>query len=325
MSAVSSRGSLSIVATVYRTGPCLAEFCCRAFAAAKDAGFDEQRTELVLVNDKCPADGLEAALRETEKDERVSVVDLSRNFGHHKAMMTGLMYAQGEHIFLLDSDLEEAPEWLSRFADRLWAEGCDVVYGVQKSRKGGWFERNTGALYYGVFNCLTQVNLPRNLVTARLMTRRYVKALVRHKDRDAVISGLWLITGFEQHAEAVDKLSLSPTSYSLANKLLVMVNSATAFSSRPLFLMVGLGAAITAAAGTVTLWIVFRRVFFSNYLDGWVSTLASIWLIGGLNMLCMGVLGIYVGRIFNEVKHRPYTIVQSVMGRLAREKGRDKH
>lgn len=315
-----SQKSLTIVASVYRTGACLEEFCRRCFAAAAEAGFAYQDTDILLVNDKCPADGLKAALREQERDSRISVVDLSRNFGHHKAMMTGLMYARGEYVFLLDSDLEEQPEWLSRFATRLDADGCDVVYGVQESRKGGFLERCTGRLYYSLLNSLTKIELPMNLVTARLMKKRYVRALVRHQDRDAVISGLWVLTGFDQRAEVVRKLSISPTNYDWTAKLRLMANSATSFSSRPLFLMVALGAVITCMAGAIVLWFVIQRIFFSHFLEGWVSMLVSIWFIGGLNVLCIGVVGIYVGRIFNEVKHRPYTIVQSVTGKLAREK-----
>lgn len=310
-------GSLTIVATVYRTGPHLEEFCRRAFAAAQEAGFPPQKTDIVLVNDKCPADGLMCALREQARDERVSVVDLSRNFGHHKAMMTGLMHARGEHVFLLDSDLEEQPEWLGSFATQMAEQGCDVVFGVQDSRKGGALERLSGALFYSLFSALTNISLPKNLVTARLMTRRYVRALVLHQDRDAVIAGLWLVTGFDQRSQIVRKLSLSPSSYGLGAKIRFLINSVTSFSSRPLLLMAGMGASITILAGLIILWFGFRRLFFQTYMDGWLSTLASIWFIGGVNVLCMGVVGIYVGRIFNEVKHRPYTIVQQVHGRLA--------
>lgn len=130
--------------------------------------------EIVLVNDGSPDNSLDLAVKLTEEDEHIVVVDLSRNFGHHKAMMTGLAHAKGERVFLIDSDLEEEPECLINFADQMLTEPCDVVYGTQEQRKGNWFERWSGQWFYLFFKALTGLALPENVVTARLMTRRYV-------------------------------------------------------------------------------------------------------------------------------------------------------
>jgi putative glycosyltransferase len=137
---------LSIVATLYQSAPYIPEFLRRAAASASELVGDDY--EIVLVNDGSPDDSLAVAVAATAQDPHLRVVDLSRNFGHHKAMMTGLAHARGELVYLLDSDLEEEPEWLARFAARLRELDCDVVYGVQVTRKGEWFERWSGQLYY---------------------------------------------------------------------------------------------------------------------------------------------------------------------------------
>ena len=141
---------LSIVATLYQSAHHIVEFYERASATAKKLAGDDY--EIILVNDGSPANSLGIAVRLTELDGHVVLVDLSRNFGHHKAMMTGLAHTQGDRIFLIDSDLEEAPEWALDFTEKMNVEDCDVVYGVQKNRKGGWFERWSGECYYRKIN-----------------------------------------------------------------------------------------------------------------------------------------------------------------------------
>src|SRR5438034_8137613 len=181
---------LSIVTTLYRSAPYVRDFYTRASQAASSL---TSSYEIVFVNDGSPDDSLERAIEIQRQDPRVRIIDLSRNFGHHKAMMTGLERATGDLAFLIDSDLEEDPAWLRQFRATLADTNADVVYGVQTRRKGNWFERATGYIYYALFNALLEHPLPRNMVTARLMTRRYVDQLVRHRDREVCVAGLWMI------------------------------------------------------------------------------------------------------------------------------------
>ena len=185
---------LSIVATLYQSAPHIHEFHQRASAVAQELAGDDY--EIVLVNDGSPDNSLDLAVQLAEDDRHLVVVDLSRNFGHHKAMLTGLSHAKGDQVFLIDSDLEEEPEWLLEFERQLERDSCDVVYGVQSKRKGGWFERISGWLFYKIFNVLTDTKVPANMVTARLMTRRYLDALLLHGERALSIGGLYVITGF---------------------------------------------------------------------------------------------------------------------------------
>lgn len=304
---------LSIVATLYRSAPHIDEFYRRASAAAREQAGEDY--EIVLVNDGSPDDSLERVVALTEKDAHVVVVDLSRNFGHHKAMMAGLEYAEGELIFLIDIDLEEEPEWLKNFSALMESERADVVFGVQQSRKGGLLERWSGELYYTIFNWLSNIDHPRNITTARLMTRRYVNALLQFRERELVISCLWVITGFKQCQYPVKKHGSSVTTYNLAKKLAHVANSITSFSEVPLRLIFYMGAFIFACSLLYTATLVFNRVFLSHPVDGWTSVMVSIWLLGGMVISFVGVLGIYLSKIFSETKRRPYTIVREVYGR----------
>ena len=173
---------LSIVTTLYKSAPYIEEFHRRAGEAARQLAGEDY--EIVMVNDGSPDNSLDMALPLVEQDPRLKIVDLSRNFGHYPAMMTGLRYAAGDLVFLLDSDLEEEPEWLLPFMQQMETEQCDVVYGVQKKRKGSLFEQVSGELFYRFFEVLSSLpKQPRNSITARLMRRDYVNALLMHQER----------------------------------------------------------------------------------------------------------------------------------------------
>jgi len=301
---------LSIVATLYQSRPYLNEFHARATSAARALAGEDY--EIVLVNDGSPDDSLALAVELSATDPRLVVVDLSRNFGHHKAMMTGLSYARGELVFLLDSDLEEEPEWLAGFADRLAQAGADVAYGVQERRKGGWFERWSGAWFYRAFNLLTGMRLPENAVTARLMTRRYVDALLLHRESEVFIAGLWHITGFAQVPVTVSKHSTSATTYSISRKAALLINSVTSFSNVPLTAIFYIGTLISLLSLCYIAYLLGHWLVSSQPVSGWTSVMASIWLLGGMIISFIGMVGIYLSRIFAETKQRPYTIVRHV-------------
>jgi len=304
---------LSIVSTLYQSAPYIDEIHQRASKTARQLVGDD--FEIVFVNDGSPDNCLDIAVKLTERDPRVTVVDLSRNFGHHKAMMTGLAYSKGERIFLIDSDLEEEPEWLIGFDEQMNREQCDVVYGVQERRKGRWFERWSGQWFYRVFKGLTGLALPENVVTARLMTRRFVKALLRHEEREVFMAGLWQITGFDQCPQPINKHSASATTYTFRRKMSLLVNSVTSFSNAPLVSIFYIGVSISLFALAYIAFLIIHWLFLAKPLSGWTSVMASIWLLGGMVISFIGVVGIYISKIFSETKRRPYTIVRQVYGK----------
>ena len=301
---------LSIVTTLYNSEEYVWEFHRRASKAAQHLVGDDY--EIIFVNDGSPDSSLEKGIHLTQEHANIKVIDLSRNFGHHKAMMTGLEHACGDQIFLIDSDLEENPAWLISFSEQLTKENSDMVYGIQAHRKGKLFEKITGAIFYKIFRILTGVDQPNNIVTARLMTRRYVNALLAHKERELNIGGLWITTGFNQSTKIVPKCSSSETTYNFRNKLDHLVNAITSFSSLPLIYTFYIGIVLSFSAFIFIIKLIVQYFFMAKPPDGYTSLIASIWFFSGLIVLFLGIQGIYLSKMFIEIKRRPLTIVKDI-------------
>lgn len=300
---------LSIVTTLYKSSPYVNEFYSRMSIEAQKITDDY---EIIFVDDGSPDDSLEKAVSLYEKDNKVKVIELSRNFGHHKAIMTGLSHTMGEFVFLIDSDLEEEPELLRIFWNELHKEkDLDVVYGVQESRKGGWFERWSGRLFWKLINFMSPITIPSNIITARLMTSKYNQSLIAYKENEIFLGGLFAHTGYKQKAVEVKKGSQSPSTYTLTRKLLLLVNAVTSFSSKPLIYIFYIGLITTFFSTIFILKLVIDKLFFGLTFEGWTSLIVSVWFFGGLIILLLGIIGIYLSKIFIEVKQRPYTIVKN--------------
>ena len=301
---------LSIVTTLYYSAPYINEFYSRVCKVA-DAITEDY--EIVFVNDGSPDNAVDVAIALYEKDARVRVVDLSRNFGHHKAMMTGLMYANGDLIFLIDVDLEEPPETLTTFYEKFINNDVDVVYGVQAQRQGSWFNRISGSLFYILFNLLSDYPIPHNPLTARLMSQRYVKQLIEYKEHLFNIEGLWESTGFRQIPITVNKQPYKGTStYSFSRKLAYFVNAITAFSNKPLLYIAYLGLLIIIPSSIYIIYLGVGYLFFRLDVTGWIVLITSVWFLGGLIIFILGIIAIYISVILVETKKRPYTIVRQV-------------
>jgi putative glycosyltransferase len=303
---------LSIVTSLYKSEAYVEEFCARM---AEVAARLTKRFEIILVNDGSPDASLAKALALHQKDSRITIVDLSRNFGHHPALFAGMSHSRGGMVYLTDSDLEEPPELLESFHGRIKQGDCDVVYGYQGARKGGIVERVTGDVFYRLFNFLSDVQLPRNLVTARLMTRRYVDSLLLHRDRSPFLAGLLAITGYVQCGVPVKKGSNPDSSYCWRRRWAQAFDSITAFSSKPLLLSAYLGTSISAGALLYIAYLIVRWLARGIPVEGWTSLIVSIWFLGGLNLLFLGVVGLYLSRVFMEIKDRPTTVVRALYRR----------
>lgn len=303
---------LSVVTTMYYSSPYLEEFYRQVSDVSETITSDY---EIVFVNDASPDNSMELALSLYDKDHRVRVFDLSRNFGHHRAMMTGLAHAKGDLVFLIDCDLEVKPNVLVDFYKLLHEKDVDVVYGVRKTRQDPWADQLFGRLFYTIFNMLSDIQLPINLTTARLMTRRYVEALVAHQERELLIGGLWVITGFKQLGIPVDKQFKGSSTYKFGHKIAIIVDAITSFSNKPLVFIFYMGCFISFVSFVSALYLIIQLAFFSVFLMGWPSLIVSIWLLGGINIMCLGVIGIYLSKIFIETKQRPYTIIRKIYER----------
>lgn len=302
---------LSIVGTLYLSSPYLGEFCRRVAAAAERITTDY---ELVLVNDGSPDDSLAIACEAAARDPRVVVVDLSRNFGHHQAVMAGLAHARGRFVFLIDTDLEERPEWLGDFWNALAEGQVDAVFGVQDRRQGSWFARWSGAAFYKLFNLLSETRIPENACTVRLMTRTYVGALLSLNDQNLFLAANFAWAGFRQRALPVEKqMRRERSTYTFFKRLRLLLAAVTSSTSYPLYAVFFFGSAISLASGLFGGCLVLNKLLDPGaILLGWSSVMASIWFLGGLTIGAIGVIGAYLSRIFNECKPRPPYLVRSV-------------
>ena len=300
--------NLSIVSSLYLSSATVQDFVARISKAAKELVGED--FEIVLVDDGSPDDGLEQARAMLESIPQLVIVELTRNFGHHLALLCGLERSKGQLIFLIDSDLEEDPEWLLSFHSKMVKTSADVVYGFQEKRKGRLFERFLGAIYWRFILMLTGLKLPANMITCRLMTRQYLNALLLHKEVEVSIGGLFALTGFHQVKVPVIKGANSTSTYSLHLKIWHLVNSVTAFSARPLQAIFMIGLAVTLVGLLVVVYLVTAALVWNEPPEGWTSVMASVWIIGGMVLASQGTMAIYLGKVFAEIKGRPRTIVR---------------
>jgi putative glycosyltransferase len=301
---------LSVVTTLYFSERYLQEFYSRVQKAATNITDDY---EIIFVNDGSPDHAAEAVLRLQARDPKVILIDLSRNFGHHQAIFTGLQNVQGDFVFLIDCDLEEDPELLELFWNKMNEDPqTDVVYGVQTKRKGGMFERTSGTLFYKLLTTLSDLEYPANTLTARLMKRKYVRAVTSFPEKTLDVWALFVLAGFNQVGLTVQKKSKGSTTYTFAKKLSRSIEIITSISHRPLYFIffIGLAWSVLSAIGLAV--ILIKKWLYNVDIEGWTSIMASLWLIGGIITFLLGVIGIYLSKIFLEIKDRPIAIIKTI-------------
>lgn len=305
------RPAWSIVSTMYRSRGFLERFLDECLKALRELSVRD--FEIVLVNDGSPDDSLAYAIARQQDVPQLVVVDLSRNFGHHHAMQAGLRVAQGERIFLIDCDLEVAPATLLDFARKQHETGADLVFGYQEARKGGWFERVSGGVFWKGFNLLSDTKIPENILTERVMTRRFVDALLSLGDHNVFLGGMMSWTGFQQIGLPIPKKQRhGQSTYTLLKRIQLMVNAVSSFSSRPLTWMFNIGIAMTLASFGYVLFLVMRKLIYGDALLGFTSLMAMLAMTLGVLTTGLGLLGIYLGKVFNQVQGRPNYIIRDV-------------
>jgi polyisoprenyl-phosphate glycosyltransferase len=302
---------LSIVAPCYNEQGCVLEFHRQVTEAAAACVGDEY--EIVLVNDGSKDNTLALLHQLADRDPHVVAINLSRNFGHQKALSAGLAFCRGDRVLAIDADLQDPPSLLVDMM-ALMDAGYDVVYGQRRARAGETaFKTTTAALFYRLLRKLTEIDIPADVGDFRLMSRRAVDILNAMPEQFRFIRGLVSWIGLRQTPILYDRDSryAGATSYPLGKMLLFAVDAITGFSVVPLRLVswVGLG----ASAASVVLFI-FTIIQWARgaTVVGWTSIAALILIIGGVQLLFLGILGEYVGRIYIEGKRRPLFIVSDI-------------
>jgi glycosyltransferase involved in cell wall biosynthesis len=249
------------------------------------------------------------------RDPRFKVVHLARNFGHQLAITAGIELARGDAVVVMDGDLQHPPELLPMLAER-WREGYDVVYGVMTERPEGWLKRSTARVYYRVLRKLTSVEIPAGAGDFRLADRRVVEAFRAMPERNRFVRGMFAWLGFRQIAVpyAVPERFAGSSKYTLPRMIRLATDGLVSFSTAPLRLALDLGFVVSGIAflfGIATLITKLAGVFL---VPGWLTIVLVTSFIGGIQLIVVGVVGEYVGRIYDEVKARPLYLVRELHG-----------
>ena len=303
--------SVSVLTSLYHSKNYIVEFYERSLAAVRKITDDY---EFVFVDDGSPDDSAAEVKKIIAKDKNVRLIELSRNFGQHKAVMAGLNHVKGDLVFVLDCDLEEKPELLNLFYERMMQdhENIDVVYGYMEKRQGKFVEKKFGKLFYRLMNRMTDMNIPEDLLMARLMKLNFVKSMIEFEETHMFINGLMHLTGYKQVGMPVVKTKKGTTSYTFFKRVTLAIDSIASFSGKPLMYISLLGLSISFISFLFIIELMIKVLFFNQYLSGWPSLIVSLWFIGGLMLSALGVVGLYISKIFVQVKSRPNYIVRRI-------------
>lgn len=273
--------------------------------------------EIILVNDGSTDGTVERIREELRRRAHIVFVNLSRNFGHQLAATAGLDVSRGEAIVLMDGDLQDPPELIGEFVNR-WREGSDVVYAVRRSRKGeSAFKLATARAFYRTIRRLTNVSIPMDTGDFRLMSRRVVEVLKRSRERHRFLRGMVSWAGFGQTAVEYDRdeRRYGQTKYPLSKMLKFAIDGITSFSDVPLRFASYLGFTVSTATFMYAIVIIIFKAFHlgtPEYTRGWASTMVAILFLGGVQLIGIGILGEYIGRIYDEVKARPLYLISDI-------------
>lgn len=304
----------SVVVPVYNEAEVLSAFHERCTSAMGAIG---EEYEIVYVDDGSTDASWERLTGLSDADPHVRLVRLSRNFGHQVAISAGVEYAEGDTVTTIDADLQDPPEVIGQLVEA-WRRGADVVYAVRGERKGEtWSKRVSASAFYRIINGLSDVHLPPEVGDFRLLSRRAVEALVSMPEQHRYVRGLVAWIGYEtaEVRYTRDPRAAGETKYPLSRMIRLATDGILAFSLRPLRLATWMGIGVSALAFVAAVYFVIARIAGEGALvQGWTSLVVIVLVLAGIQLLTVGALGEYVGRIYTEVRQRPLYLVRDVRG-----------
>jgi dolichol-phosphate mannosyltransferase len=305
---------LSIVVPCYNEAAVVTEFHRRIVAVC--AGIADSEFELIYTDDGS-VDETPVILRQLQaSDERVRVVALSRNFGHQVAVSAGLEHAAGDVAVIIDADLQDPPEVIPELLAR-WRDGYQVVYGMRTERRGETvFKLWTAKLFYRIINRLSKVKLPLDVGDFRLLDRKVIDVLLAMPERDRFLRGMVSWIGFRQVAVMYKRAerSAGASKYPLWKMLRFAADGVLSFSLTPLRLALWVGFLSIALAFAGIVYALIIRLYTNDWVRGWTSIFTAVLFIGGAQLVTLGIIGEYIGRIYAEVKRRPLYVVAEQLG-----------
>ncbi len=303
---------ISVIIPIYNEERTLPELHRRLAATLQPLGRDY---EILLIDDGSRDNSLALMKEARERDPRVKYIRLSRNFGHQIAISAGIDMANGEAVVLMDGDLQDPPELLSNMIDR-WHEGYQVVYTVKRTRKENPLKKLAFHSFYRVLHALSPIEIPMEAGNFSLLDRSVVEVLRSMPERNRYISGMRAWAGFRQIGIPYDREArfAGKPRMSLRRLFELALDGIISFSKAPLRIAVYFGLLAAGVAFLGGLFVLYEKLFTDKAILGWASTIVSITFLGGLILMTLGVIGEYVGRIYDEVKRRPLYIIQETGG-----------
>jgi len=308
------RPLLSVIIPCYNEEAVITATVARLLALCGE--LSELDAELIFVDD-----GSRDRTRELLKgfavdDDRIKVIGFARNFGHQVAATAGIDAARGDAVVLIDADLQDPPEVIGEMVAK-WREGFDVVYGQRTERPGeSLFKKITAQGFYRLLNHLSDLPIPLDTGDFRLMSRNVVDTLCAMPERDRFVRGMVSWVGFRQTALPYRRSErfAGESKYPLRKMFRFAMDGILSFSTKPLQLSVGLGLCSAGLALLGIFYALFMRIFTSIWVEGWTALMIAVLFLGGVQLISVGILGEYVGRIYNEIKKRPLYVVQEYHG-----------
>lgn len=309
----------SVIVPMYNEEDVIAETYSRLTRVMENFG---ESYEIIFINDGSKDRTREMLLEICKADTRVKLIDFARNFGHQVAITAGMDYAAGQCMVIIDGDLQDPPELIPDMV-RLWREGNDVVYGKRISRQGEtFFKKMTAKVFYRLLNKLTDVDIPVDTGDFRLIDRRVCEALKQLPERSRYVRGLMSWVGFKQVAIEFERNErfAGQTKYPFKKMLKLAMDGIMSFSYKPLKISSYLGTILSFFSFLYFIFVLLQKIFFPHTTQsGWASLIAVSLLFNGIILLMLGIIGEYIGRIYDEARGRPLYIISELKNMEDRE------
>jgi dolichol-phosphate mannosyltransferase len=312
---------ISIVVPVYNEEAGIQEFYKRIKKVTQNLDCDS--TEIIFIDDGSQDSSYRQLIELAQHDSTLKVIKFSRNFGHQIAISAGMENAKGDAVVIIDADLQDPPEVIHQFIAK-WKEGFDVVFGVRITREGeSRLKLWTAAMFYRILRFIAQIDIPVDTGDFRLMSRRALKHVIALPERDRFVRGLVSWIGFKQCGVSYsrEKRNAGETKYPYRKMLRFALDGITSFSNLPLKLASFLGY-LTSFLAFLYACGVFIQKAMGYTVQGWATIMVGLLFLGGVQLVCLGIIGEYIGRIFNETKNRPLYIIEEVFE--SRKNGEEK-
>lgn len=298
--------SLSVVAPIYKSPNAIGELVSRTVKSCKKLVGDS--FEIILIDDGCPFGSGEIARGFLSDYPQLRVISLSRNFGQNAATLFGLSKTRGQRIFLMDGDLDDDPEILEKFWEVMNSVQSECVFGYQARSRRGFIDKISGGLGYKLMNFLLDFKVTPNFVNARLMSRKFLDAVVEQEEKNPFLGIMWEQVGFEKVAVQVIKNTRSESTYTPRTKIKLFFEGISHSTEKPVQMIFTLGV-VSALIGSLVVFLVLLRWSSGDTLAGWASVLGSIWIVSAAVLFSLGVVAHYVGVVIKKISSGPLVIV----------------